>query len=71
MKDALFKVDKNICAECSLALRRFLGGMDGMNSIDVQNGKIIVKFDETKVEEENLMKIARSSIERLGYRLDE
>jgi copper chaperone CopZ len=71
MKDALFKVDKNICAECSLALRRFLGGMDGMNSIDVQNGKIIVKFDETKVEEENIMKIARSSIERLGYRLDE
>ncbi|HUI44989.1 MAG TPA: heavy metal-associated domain-containing protein [Nitrospirota bacterium] len=71
MKVALFKVDKNICTECSLALRRFIGGMDGVNSIDVQNGKIAVQFDETKMDEENLSKIARNSIEQLGYRLDE
>jgi len=37
----------------------------------VQNGGIVVKFGETKMDEENLLKIARGSIERLGYRLDE
>jgi copper chaperone CopZ len=71
MKVLLFKVDKSICAECSIALRRFIGGVDGVDSIDVQNGKVAVKFDETEMDEGNLLKIAKDSIERLGYRLDE
>ncbi len=71
MQVTVFKVDKNICEECSLAISRFIGGMDGVESIDVQNGKVAIKFDETEMDEENLSKIARSSIERLGYHLDE
>ncbi len=71
MKVALFKVDENICAECSLAIKRFIGGIDGVESIDLQNGNVAIKFDETEMDEENLSKIARSSIERLGYHLDE
>jgi len=71
MKVALFKVSTNVCAECSMALRRFIGGMDGVDSIDVESGKISVKYDETKIDEENLSEIARNSIERLGYRVEE
>ncbi len=71
MKVALFNVENSLCAECSLALRRFVGGMDGVESIDVEQGKIAVKFDEHEITEEKLTKIARDSIERLGYRLEE
>ncbi len=71
MKVTLFTVDKNLCGECSLALRRFIGGMDGVESIDAENGKIAVKFDEAKINEDKLFKITRDSIERLGYRLEE
>jgi copper chaperone CopZ len=71
MKIALFSVSNSLCAECSLALRRFVGGMDGVESIDVEHGKIAVKFDETAIEEEKLTKITRDSIEKLGYRLEE
>lgn len=71
MKVALFKVDKNLCAECSLALRRFIGGMDGVKSIDVEQGNIAVRFDETEIDEEKLSKISKDSIERLGYRVEE
>jgi copper chaperone CopZ len=67
MKVALFDVDKTLCADCSLALRRFIGGMDGVESIDVEQGKIAVKFDETAIDEGKLSKIAQDSIERLGY----
>jgi len=67
MKVALFDVDKTLCADCSLALRRFIGGMDGVESIDVEQGKIAVKFDEATIDEEKLSKIAQDSIERLGY----
>lgn len=71
MKVALFNVENNLCAECSLALRRFVGGMDGVESIDVEQGKIAVKFSETEIEEDKLKKITRDSIERLGYRVEE
>jgi copper chaperone CopZ len=71
MKVALFDVDKNLCAECSLALRRFIGGMDGVESIDVEQGKIAVKFNEIEIDEEKLSKITKDSIERLGYKLEE
>jgi copper chaperone CopZ len=71
MKVALFKVDTLLCAECSLALRRFIGGMDGVESIDVEQGKIAVRFDEAGIDEEKLSKIAKDSIERLGYRLED
>ncbi len=71
MKVTLFTVDKNLCAECSLALRRFIGGMDGVESIDAEHGKIAVKFDEAAINEDKLFKITKDSIERLGYRLEE
>ncbi len=71
MKVALFNVEKTLCAECSLALRRFIGGMEGVDSIDVESGKIAVKFDDTEIDEEKIKKITKDSIERLGYRLEE
>jgi copper chaperone CopZ len=71
MKVALFKVKNNLCEECSLALRRFVGGMDGVESIDVEHGKIAVKFDDSAIDEEKLSKITKDSIEKLGYRIDE
>lgn len=71
MKTALFSVSNNLCAECSLALRRFVGGMDGVESIDVQHGKIAVTFDEATIDEEKISTITRDSIEKLGYRIEE
>ena len=71
MKVTLFSVSNNLCAECSLALRRFIGGMDGVESIEVESGKIAVKFDETAIDEEKLARITRDSIEKLGYRVEE
>ncbi len=71
MKVALFKVQNNLCAECSLALRRFIGGMNGVESIEVEQGKIAVRFDDAEMDEAKLAKIAKDSIERLGYRLEE
>ena len=70
MKVAHFNVDKNLCGECSLALRRFIGGMDGVDSIDVESGRIAVTFDEAKIEEETLSKITKDSIEKLGYKTE-
>lgn len=71
MKVAFFNVSNRLCGECSLALRRFVGGMDGVESIDVEQGKIAVRFDEAAIDEERLTQITKDSIEKLGYRIEE
>ncbi len=71
MKRTSFSVDKNFCMDCSLALRRFIGGLDGVDSIDVEQGKVVVSFDENEIDQEKLSKIARDSIRKLGYDVEE
>lgn len=70
MKKVSLNVQKEFCDECSLALRRFIGKVDGVDSIDVEDGKIVIRFDDSKVMEKDIMKISRESIEKLGYRID-
>ena len=71
MKKTYFSVDKNLCFDCSLALRRFIGGLGGVDSIDVEQGRIAVSFDENEIDLEKLSKIAKDSIRKLGYDVEE
>jgi copper chaperone CopZ len=70
MKKVSFSVEKNFCEECSLALRRFIGNMEGVESIDVEEGKIAVSFDGEKISEEKLLRLTKESIEKLGYKME-
>ncbi len=69
MKKISLHVQKEFCDECSLALMRFIGKMDGVNSIDAEDGNIVIDFDDSQIMEEDVLKISRESIEKLGYRL--
>ena len=69
MNKITLRVPKEMCAECTLALRRFLGGIEGVESIDVEKGKIEISFDATKIAKDNLVRISKDSVERLGYKL--
>ena len=69
MSKVTLSVEKQLCAECSLALRRFIGKMDGVVSIDVENGKIAIDFDAETIPEDTVRTLAKDSVEKLGYRL--
>jgi len=69
LKTISLDVQKEFCEECSLALRRFIGHMDGVSSIDVEKGKIIIHFNDKRITEEDILKITRESIEKLGYKM--
>lgn len=71
MEKISFNVGKTFCEDCSLALRRFIGRMEGVESIDVEEGKIAIAFDGSKITRESLLKITGESIEKLGYKLIE
>lgn len=68
MKRLLLNVQKEFCEECSLALRRFIGKLPGVESIDAQTGMIEIKFNESLIKEEELLKLTKESIEKLGYK---
>lgn len=62
MEKLTLNVEKIFCQECSLALRRFVGHMDGVESIDVEEGKVAVAFDESKISEEELFSEIQGTI---------
>ncbi len=71
MSKVFFRVEKQFCGECSLALRRFIGGMDGVSAVNVESGMVAVEFDGKRIDEERVRRLTRDSIERLGYRISE
>lgn len=71
MEKIFFNVGKNLCDECALALRRFIGHIKGVDSIDVNEGNIVITFNDAEINGEELSRITKNSIERLGYKLIE
>ncbi len=71
MKKRSFKVEDQFCDECALALRRFIGHMDGIESIDVENKMIAVLYNPLKMPDDRLDRITRDSLEKLGHKLIE
>lgn len=69
MKKVSLNVEKQFCEECSLALRRFIGNMDGVETIEVRKGTIDIDFDPSKITGDELITISKDSLEKLGYRL--
>jgi hypothetical protein len=69
MKKILIPVQKEFCAECSLALVRFMQNLEGIESVEPEEGKVSITFDEAMIGEERVQKIARENIEKLGYRI--
>jgi hypothetical protein len=43
--------------------------MNGVESIEVRNGKIEIGYDSSKIAEDILKKLSKESIENLGYKL--
>lgn len=70
MKKISLTVQKEFCDECSLALRRFVGKMKGVDSVDVEEGKIVISFDDSEILEADVLKISRESVEKLGYKVN-
>ena len=69
MKKTSLKVQKEFCGECSLALMHFIGGMKGIDSVTAEEEEVVITFDESVISEQNVLEIARESIETMGYRV--
>ena len=64
-------VRKEFCAECQMAIRRFMGHLDGVDEVSVENGKVTISFDGEMIAESKVLEISKDSIEKLGYHIEE
>lgn len=64
-----FNVGTIFCYDCVMALRRFIGSMEGVEGVEIDEGKVSIEYDPAKISEERIAQIAKDSIEKLGYRL--
>ena len=71
MRKSLIRVQKEFCSECSLAIMHFMRNMEGVESVEAEEGMVAITFDETRTDEDRIKKIARENIEKLGYRIEE
>lgn len=70
MKTMCVPVQKEFCAECALALRRFIGGLEGIESIDVVDDQISIRYDEAFIKDDRLFAAVCENVERLGYKIN-
>lgn len=70
MKKIFIQVQKEFCAECSLAIMRFMQKMEGIDAVEAEGGSVAVTFDEGMISEDRVEQLARENIEKLGYRVD-
>ena len=62
-------VGKIFCYDCVLALRKFIGSMKGVGLVEVEEGKVAIDFDPSVISEKDIIRLARDSIEKLGYKV--
>lgn len=72
MDELSVKLQKETCAECAMALRRFIGHMDGVQTVETDDRhRLVVGFDSAKISRASLLRIIRENIEKLGYRIED
>lgn len=71
MKKIRLKVQKEFCGECSLAIMRFMGHMEGVESVAAENGEVVITYDDSKVDGEKIEKIAIDGVKTMGYKMED
>ena len=67
-----FKVGDVYCLDCVMALRNFIGKMNGVQSVDMKdNEEVLITYEPSRLnfDERELKKIVSDSIEKLGFKI--
>ncbi len=46
-----------------------MGSMKGVKSVEVEEGRVSIDFDQSIVSEDEITQIAKDSVEKLGYKI--
>ncbi len=70
MANISFKVGSVYCYDCVMALKKFIGSLEGIQYIEMIGAdKVYISFDPALIDEERLRQIVADSIEKLGFKI--
>ncbi len=74
MASISFKVGSIYCYECVMALRKFIGDVKGVQSVDmIGDDKVVITYDPANLifDEGKLRHLVKDSIDKLGFKIIE
>jgi copper chaperone CopZ len=72
MASISFKVGSIYCYDCVIALKKFIGSLEGIQSIEtIGEDRVDISYDPSSISEEKLRQIVTDSIEKLGFKIVE
>lgn len=67
-----FRTERVYCYDCVIALKKFIGSLDGIQSIEMDGeDKIDILYDSSSISEEKLDRIVKESVEKLGFKVEQ
>jgi copper chaperone CopZ len=65
-----FKVGNIYCHDCVIALKKFIGSLEGIHSIEmIGTDRVVISYDSSLISEERLKEIVADSVEKLGFKI--
>ena len=65
-----FKVGNIYCYDCVIALKKFLGSLDGIESVEMSGeDRVDILFDDSKMSDEKLREVVADSSDKLGFKI--
>ncbi len=74
MASISFKVGSIYCYECVMALRKFIGDVKGVRSVDmIGDDRVVITYDPANLifDEGKLRQLVIDSIDKLGFKIIE
>lgn len=66
-----YKAGSVYCYDCVIALKKFIGSLDGVESIEMDGeDKFDISFDTSVISEDKLTWIVGESVDKLGFRVE-
>mgnify|MGYP000871082130 CR=1 FL=1 len=65
MAEANIKIEGMSCQHCVMAVKKAIGGLKGIDNAEVSIGSAAVKYDETKIKNEEI----EAAIEKAGFKV--
>ena len=65
-----FKVGSIYCYDCVIALKKFIGSLEGIQSIDMEGEDMVdISYNPSVMSEEKLRQVVTDSVEKLGFKI--
>ena len=65
-----FKVGSIYCYDCVMALKKFIGSLDGIHSIEMEGeDRVDISYDPSVLSEDKLRELVTDSVDKLGFKI--